>query len=92
MPDTVKRTRDGVVVETIPRDHLVAVQTPQAFRRDALARAHAADGTDTDDAALVEADGGKVVVVEGEPRNFKVTLPADLELAQMLIESEGGQS
>jgi 2-C-methyl-D-erythritol 4-phosphate cytidylyltransferase len=86
MPDTVKRTRDGIVVETIPRSDLVAVQTPQAFRRDALERAHAGDGVDTDDAALVEADGGKVVVVEGEPRNVKVTLPADLELVRMLIE------
>ena len=87
MPDTVKRARDGVVVETIPRDDLVAVQTPQAFRRDALERAHAGDGVDTDDAALVEADGGKVVVVEGEPRNVKVTVPADLDLVRMLIES-----
>jgi 2-C-methyl-D-erythritol 4-phosphate cytidylyltransferase len=90
LADTVKRVRDGVVVETVPRDDLVAVQTPQAFRRDALERAHAGAGVDTDDAALVEAGGGKVVVVEGDPRNFKVTVPEDLALARVLL--EGGQT
>ena len=84
--DTVKRVRDDRVVETVPRDDLVAVQTPQAFRRAALRAAHAGDGVDTDDAALVEAAGGTVVVVEGEPRNLKLTLADDLELAQALIE------
>ena len=84
--DTVKRVRDNVVVETIARDDLVAVQTPQAFRRAALETAHADDGVGTDDAALVEAAGGTVVVVEGETRNLKLTLVADLELAQALIE------
>lgn len=84
--DTVKRVRDHHVVETVSRENLVAVQTPQAFRRDALQRAHAADGVDTDDAALVEAAGGSVIVVEGEARNFKLTLVDDLALAQALIE------
>jgi 2-C-methyl-D-erythritol 4-phosphate cytidylyltransferase len=86
--DTVKRVSDGVVVETVSRDDLVAVQTPQAFRRDALERAHAGAAIDTDDAALVERDGGKVVVVDGDPRNFKVTLPEDLALARVLLEDE----
>src|SRR6476659_6433935 len=54
--------------------------------RAALERAHACEGMGTDDAALVEAAGGTVVVVEGESRNFKITLAADLELAQALIE------
>jgi 2-C-methyl-D-erythritol 4-phosphate cytidylyltransferase len=84
--DTVKRVRDRRVVETVPRDDLVAVQTPQAFRRSVLVAAHAGDGLDTDDAALVEAAGGTVVVVEGEARNVKLTLADDLELAQALIE------
>lgn len=83
--DTVKRVRDHHVVETVPRDDLVAVQTPQAFRRSVLQAAHAGDGLDTDDAALVEAMGGSVVVVEGEPHNLKLTLVDDLELAQALI-------
>jgi 2-C-methyl-D-erythritol 4-phosphate cytidylyltransferase len=84
--DTVKRVRDHHVVETVPRDDLVAVQTPQAFRRSVLQAAHANAGLDTDDAALVEAAGGTVVVVEGEPRNLKLTMVDDLELAQALIE------
>jgi len=84
--DTVKRVRDHVVVETVPRDDLVAVQTPQAFRRGALEAAHATEGVGTDDAALVEAAGGTVVVVEGETRNLKLTTAADLELAWALIE------
>jgi len=84
--DTLKRVRDGRVVETVPRAELVAVQTPQAFRRRALADAHATDGVETDDAALVEAAGGNVVVVEGEPRNLKLTRFDDLELAQALVE------
>jgi 2-C-methyl-D-erythritol 4-phosphate cytidylyltransferase len=88
IPDTVKRVRDGVVVETVPRADLVGVQTPQAFRRDALERAHAGAGVDTDDAALVEAEGGKVVIVDGDPRNFKVTVAGDLALARALLEGE----
>ena len=84
--DTVKRVVDRRVVETVPRDDLVTVQTPQAFRRAALQAAHAGDGVDTDDAALVESAGGTVVIVDGEPRNFKLTIIDDLELAQALIE------
>jgi 2-C-methyl-D-erythritol 4-phosphate cytidylyltransferase len=84
--DTLKRVRDRDVLETVSREGLVAVQTPQAFRAKALRAAHARDGIDTDDAALVEAEGGKVVVVEGERRNLKLTRADDLELAQSLIE------
>jgi 2-C-methyl-D-erythritol 4-phosphate cytidylyltransferase len=84
--DTLKRVRDRDVVETVSREDLVAVQTPQAFRAAALRAAHARAGIDTDDAALVEAGGGKVVVVDGERRNLKLTLADDLELAQTLIE------
>lgn len=77
--DTVKRVVGGVVVETLDRSTLVAVQTPQAFRADVLRSAHAGGGEATDDGALVEAAGGRVVVVAGEPDNVKVTTPADLE-------------
>lgn len=78
VPDTVKRVVDGKVVATLDRAELVAVQTPQAFRADALMRAHV-DGADaTDDAALVEAAGGTVVVVPGDPANRKITLRSDL--------------
>jgi 2-C-methyl-D-erythritol 4-phosphate cytidylyltransferase len=84
--DTLKRVREDHVVETVSRDGLVAVQTPQAFRRAALEAAHAGAGVETYDAALVEAAGGRVVVVVGEPRNLKLTLVDDLELAQALVE------
>src|SRR6184192_813416 len=83
--DTVKRVDGDHVVETIARDELVAVQTPQAFRTDALRAAHTASGEATDDAALVEAAGGSVVVVPGDPRNLKVTTPADLVVAAALL-------
>ena len=83
--DTVKRVEDGRVVETVERSRLVAVQTPQAFRAEALRRAHAGDPEATDDAALVESVGGTVVVVEGDPRNFKLTSPDDLVVARALL-------
>ena len=76
--DTIKQVRDGQVVATLDRDTLVAVQTPQAFSAGALRRAHASGGEATDDAALVEAFGGRVVVVPGDPANTKITRRADL--------------
>jgi 2-C-methyl-D-erythritol 4-phosphate cytidylyltransferase len=76
--DTLKRVRDGLVVETVDRRGLVSVQTPQAFRADILRAAHAGGGEATDDAALVEACGGRVIVVPGEPSNIKLTSPDDL--------------
>ncbi len=83
--DTVKRVEDGRVVETVDRSRLVAVQTPQAFRAEVVRRAHAGDPEATDDAALVESAGGTVVVVEGDPRNFKLTSPDDLVVARALL-------
>jgi len=77
--DTIKVVDDtGAVVATPDRATLVAVQTPQAFRAGALRRAHAAGREGTDDAALVEAAGGHVVTVPGEPWNLKITTPEDL--------------
>jgi len=78
--DTIKRVKGTRVVETVSRDHLVAVQTPQAFRADVLRAAHADAPEATDDAALVERRGGTVVVVAGDPRNRKVTTPEDLSV------------
>jgi 2-C-methyl-D-erythritol 4-phosphate cytidylyltransferase len=81
--DTVKRvgTLDAlsVVLGTESRENLVTVQTPQAFRRDVLTRAHAHATDATDDAALVEAVGARVVVVPGELDNIKITSIGDLE-------------
>jgi 2-C-methyl-D-erythritol 4-phosphate cytidylyltransferase len=76
--DTVKRVDGDVVVETPPREALVAVQTPQGFRPGVLRAAYAGGGEGTDDAAVVEAVGGRVVVVAGEAANRKVTTPHDL--------------
>ena len=86
--DTLKRVDGTRVVETVDRAGLVAVQTPQAFRAASLRAAHAAGGTATDDAALVEAAGGRVIVVPGEAANFKVTEPGDLDRATALLASE----
>jgi 2-C-methyl-D-erythritol 4-phosphate cytidylyltransferase len=75
--DTLKLVGgDGGVLETVARDGLYAVQTPQAFLADALRRA--ADGEATDCAGLVQAAGGRVKVVEGDPRLLKVTTTDDL--------------
>jgi 2-C-methyl-D-erythritol 4-phosphate cytidylyltransferase len=78
--DTLKRLGDGgVVVETVPRDALWAVQTPQAFPADVLRRAYEGGAEATDCASLVEGRGGRVTVVQGDPRLLKVTTQADLE-------------
>lgn len=85
VPDTVKRVGEaGLVEETVDRTGLVLVQTPQAFSTAVLRRAHASGAHATDDAALVEAAGGRVVVVPGEPDNLKITLAADLARARAL--------
>jgi 2-C-methyl-D-erythritol 4-phosphate cytidylyltransferase len=78
--DTVKRVRDGAVVETMARDDLVAVQTPQAFVASVLRSAAAGEASDC--AALVEQAGGRVKVVPGDPRLLKVTDASDLELIE----------
>jgi 2-C-methyl-D-erythritol 4-phosphate cytidylyltransferase len=83
--DTIKVVADGVVVATPDRSTLVAVQTPQAFRADVLRAAHRAGGDATDDAALVEQLGARVVVVEGEATNRKITVPDDLTWARELL-------
>ena len=84
--DTVKRVADGAVAETLDRRRLVTVQTPQAFDAAALRAAHAGNAEATDDAAVVEAAGGRVVVVAGDPHNLKITNPDDLAVAAALLE------
>jgi len=80
--DTVKKVDGSVVELTLDRDQLVRVQTPQAFRAEWLRRAHSAGADATDDAALVEAIGGRVVVVPGEDDNLKITSEGDLVMAE----------
>lgn len=90
--DTIKRVRDGRVVETPPRHECWAAQTPQVFRadllREALAKARAEGVVGTDDAQLVERLGVAVRVVEGSARNLKITRPEDLLLAERLLEAD----
>ena len=92
--DTLKREEGGAIAETVPREGLWRAQTPQAFRVEVLRRAHehaAADGVDlTDDAALVERIGERVVIVPGDERNMKVTTPEDLTIAEALLTARGG--
>jgi 2-C-methyl-D-erythritol 4-phosphate cytidylyltransferase len=76
--DTIKRVAGGMVVDTPPRNELVAVQTPQAFRAAVLRQVHASGGEATDDAALVESVGGRVAVVAGSDDLRKVTTADDL--------------
>ena len=84
--DTIKvvRTVDGEleVSSTPDRSTLIAVQTPQAFRADVLRAAHAGGAEGTDDASLVEIAGGRVVIVEGEATNRKITTAEDLAWAR----------
>ncbi len=81
--DTIKRVERSLgrtfVKETLDRDALVAVQTPQAFNARVLRSAHGGGGEATDDAALVEALGHTVVIVEGNVANVKITTPDDLD-------------
>ena len=87
LADTVKRVDGDRVVETLPRDDLVAVQTPQAFLADTLRRAVSGDvSSATDCASLVESQGGRIKVVEGDPRLLKVTHADDLALVESWLE------
>ncbi|WP_312164243.1 bifunctional 2-C-methyl-D-erythritol 4-phosphate cytidylyltransferase/2-C-methyl-D-erythritol 2,4-cyclodiphosphate synthase [Phenylobacterium sp.] len=87
MADTLKRGADGVISETAPRDGLWRAQTPQAFRLATLLDAYAAwpaDAEPTDDAAVVEKAGGRVVMTPGDPRLMKLTYPEDFAMAEQL--------
>jgi 2-C-methyl-D-erythritol 4-phosphate cytidylyltransferase len=88
--DTVKRVRDGAVVETLDRSELAAAQTPQGFRFALLGEAYEAafrDGvTITDEAMAVERLGAAVRAVPGSPRNRKITTPEDLAWAEGVLQ------
>ena len=87
--DTVKRIDRGLVAETVDRNGLVAVQTPQAFLADRLRAAFAGDLADaTDCASLVERHGGRVAVVDGDPRLVKITTADDLDHVARLLEGD----
>jgi 2-C-methyl-D-erythritol 4-phosphate cytidylyltransferase len=87
--DTIKVARKGTVAETLDRTNLWAIQTPQAFRLGLLRRLH--DSSEellraaTDDAYLVEREGGRVEIVAGEKTNIKLTSPEDLVFAEAIL-------
>ncbi len=84
--DTIKRVQADAVTEAVDRSSLVAAQTPQGFRRAVLDGAYASASADhTDDAALVQAAGVRVVTVAGDERAFKITMPGDLDRARTLL-------
>jgi 2-C-methyl-D-erythritol 4-phosphate cytidylyltransferase/2-C-methyl-D-erythritol 2,4-cyclodiphosphate synthase len=87
MADTLKSGAVDAGLVTKPRDNLWRAQTPQAFRRDRLLAAYAAwrgPGEPTDDAQVVEQDGGRVVVTPGDPMLMKLTYPEDFAMAERL--------
>jgi 2-C-methyl-D-erythritol 4-phosphate cytidylyltransferase len=85
--DTLKQADPaGIVLRTVPRERLWAVQTPQLFDYELLLAAHRRSSQDvTDDAMLIEAQGGRIKLFPGSPRNLKVTTPDDLLLAEALL-------
>jgi 2-C-methyl-D-erythritol 4-phosphate cytidylyltransferase len=84
LADTVKEVgEDGAVLRTLERARLRAVQTPQVFRYDLLLRAHQEITEEvTDDAAMVEMLGMRVMTYEGRRRNIKITTPEDFTVAE----------
>jgi 2-C-methyl-D-erythritol 4-phosphate cytidylyltransferase len=91
--DTIKQADDdGAVERTVDRSGLWAVQTPQVFRADALRKALADPDSlpdASDDAMLVERQGGRVVIHSTSPDNLKVTTPFDLRVAELLLRERG---
>ncbi|MFD2445260.1 2-C-methyl-D-erythritol 4-phosphate cytidylyltransferase [Bacillus sp. CGMCC 1.16607] len=87
--DTIKKVKNGIVMETVERSSLWAVQTPQAFRVSLLLDAHVYANKNmflgTDDASLVEYLGEKVAIIEGDYHNIKLTTPEDLHFAQAIL-------
>lgn len=84
--DTIKKYRGDLVEETIDRQELIRAQTPQGFPAELLVKAHVGATADyTDDAALVQAFGGTVMMVPGEEQAMKITTPEDLETAQAYL-------
>ena len=90
--DTIKTVRDGIIIDTPPREMLWQAQTPQSFRFAMIYEAHRAAEQEgfmgTDDASLVERRGGAVRVVRGDYRNIKITTPEDLVLAEAFLAGE----
>ncbi len=83
--DTVKKVDDGRIVATVDRSELWGAQTPQIFRTKALRNVLATTHTATDEAMLIEAAGGKVLIHDPGVPNLKITTPVDLRMAELLL-------
>ncbi len=86
--DSLRKVADGVVSGTLDRDGVVRAQTPQGFRFDAIHAAHSAVGDDhsfTDDVAILDANGGRIIVVAGDDRSLKITENADMSRIEQII-------
>jgi 2-C-methyl-D-erythritol 4-phosphate cytidylyltransferase len=86
--ETVARAEDGVLTGTTPRDGLLVLQTPQAFRADLFRKARSKGEEWSDDATMFVSLGYRVAVVPGDPRNVHVTTPAELAVAEALLRIE----
>lgn len=90
LTDTLKRRADGMLVETLPREELYRIQTPQTFSYPLLCEAHEAFRRNpvpgvTDDCMLLEHQGRAVALALGDETNLKVTTPFDLQLAEFIL-------
>ncbi|MDD2321936.1 MAG: 2-C-methyl-D-erythritol 4-phosphate cytidylyltransferase, partial [Geobacteraceae bacterium] len=94
--DTIKIVSDGIVVDTPPRETLWQAQTPQTFRFGIIHAAYLSAERDgfigTDDASLIERNGGKIRIVPGDYRNIKITTPEDLVLAEAFLAGNAKES
>lgn len=88
--DPLKQVQGGRVIRTVPRDEIVMAQSPQAFRADALRAAHEREPDAIEDTMLIEAMGGTIVTVPGDPWNLHVVTPHDLVRAARLLD-DGSQ-
>ena len=90
--DTIKKATDNIVVETVERSSLWAVQTPQAFRVPLLTKAHDIADSEgflgTDDASLLERINEPVIIIEGEYDNIKITTQEDLYFAEAILQKQ----
>jgi 2-C-methyl-D-erythritol 4-phosphate cytidylyltransferase len=96
MNETLKRADGDLVIETVDRSNLWRSQTPQAFRTDALRKAHLKARDEsfaaTDDAQLIERYGGQIALVPGDPANIKLTYEDDFVVAEAMIERFEGRA
>ena len=89
--DTLKKVdENGFITDTVNREGLWAIQTPQVFRKDLLLKAYDEGNTEgaTDDCMLLESIGIKVCMVEGDRSNIKVTVQDDIDLVSSILSKE----